>query len=179
MELSSKKDLIIRGEAIVFIDWANVYNWRQSLKHEVNPAKLFSYLKGNEKIVDMRFYFGTDANPKSILFLKKVSKIGFTIVTKPVKYILVAEIENQKIYRRKCDFDMEMCIDAHKALRENIESFIFFTGDGDFEPLYKLLITLHKQVIVIYAHGHLGKEIYNISSGLYKRSVDKIDHIFE
>lgn len=88
---------------------------------------------------------------------------------------IVAEIEEQKVYRRKCDFDMEICIDVHKALRKGVNSFVFFTGDGDFEPLYKLLIKEGKQVIVIYAHGHLGREIYQMTKGIYKRAIDALE----
>ena len=69
---------------------------------------------------------------------------------------------------------MEICIDVHKYLEKNFESFIFFSGDGDFEPLYKLLIYKQKQVIVIYAPGHLGREIYAIKKGLYKKAVNTL-----
>lgn len=77
------------------------------------------------------------------------------MITKPVKYIVVAQINRQKIYKRKCDFDMEISIQVHNLLAKEIQSFIFFTGDGDFEPLYKLLISLRKQVIVVYVRGHV------------------------
>lgn len=100
--------------------------------------------------------------------MQGASKLGYTVVSKPVKYILVGEFEGQKIFRRKCDFDMEIAIDVHRALHENVESLIFFTGDGDFEPLYKLLIEQQKQVIVVYSSGHLGREIWNIERGLFK-----------
>ena len=63
---------------------------------------------------------------------------------------------------------MEVCIDVHQKIAETFESFIFFTGDGDFEPLYKLLITLNKQVIVVYTKGHLGREIWNMKKGIFK-----------
>lgn len=96
------------------------------------------------------------------------------MITKPVKYILITEIEGQKIYRRKCDFDMEICIDVHQALKEKIGSFIFFTGDGDFEPLYKMLIELGKQVIVVYTTGHLGREIWNMKRGIFKVELENL-----
>ena len=172
------KHLQLKGGAVVYIDWANVYGWTKSLKREVDPVKLLVYLKTYEQIKETRLYFGEDTHPKSKAFLQEVKKIGYTVVSKPVKYILVGEFEDQKIYRRKCDFDMEMCIDVHYALKENVESFIFFTGDGDFDPLYRMLIEQQKQVIVIYAHGHLGREIYQINKGIYKRAVDSIEELW-
>jgi len=172
--MSDKKTLKLKGETIVLLDWANVYNWKKSLKREVDPRKLYKYLKSYKEIEDICFYFGKDKHKKSRAFLKDMKKISYKVTTKPVKYIFVTQIGDQKIYRRKCDFDMEMCIDVHKALAEGVESFVFFTGDGDFEPLYKLLIGLKKQVIVVYAHGHLGREIYQIKRGVYKCPIEKL-----
>ncbi|OGZ56485.1 MAG: hypothetical protein A3H64_01045 [Candidatus Ryanbacteria bacterium RIFCSPLOWO2_02_FULL_45_11c] len=168
MESRSKfKRFHLKGKTAVFIDWANVHGWGKSLKQEIDPVKLFAYLKEYKEILDIRFYFGTDKNQKSVEFLDGIKHIGYTLVTKPVKYILSAMVEDQRIYRRKCDFDMETCIDVHQLLNE-YHSFIFFTGDGDYEPLYKLLISLHKQVIVVYTKGHLGREIWQLKKGIFK-----------
>jgi len=162
------KKLIIRGKSAVFVDWANVYGWEKTLKHEINPEKIYSYLKEYEQINQIIFYFGTDKHEKSIQFIDKVRKIGYQVVTKPVKYILADQIDNPQIWIRKCDFDMEVCIDTHRLLKNGLESFIFFTGDGDYAPLYQMLIELKKQVIVIYTSGHLGREIWDIKRGLFK-----------
>ena len=169
-----KKDLILKGKTIVFVDWANVYGWKKSLKKVIDTKKLFEYLKEYENVSEIKFYFGKDDNNKSKEFLNFVENIGYATVTKPVKHIFVAKVEDQKIYRRKCDFDMEISIDTHKAVKDDFESFVFFTGDGDFEPLYRMLSEINKQVIVIYAHGHLGKEIYQIKKGVYKKPINKI-----
>jgi len=77
------------------------------------------------------------------------------------------------MYRRKCDFDMEICIDVHELLKKDFQSFIFLTGDGDFEPLYKLIIRENKQIVVIYASGHLGREIWNLKKGVFKTEINK------
>lgn len=162
------KKLIIRGKAAVFIDWANVHGWEKSLKQNIDLQKLFSYLMEYKEAKDIRLYFGTDTHEKSIEFLKTADDIGFQVITKPVKYILAGQIDEQKIHLRKCDFDMEVCIDAHRLLKEDFESFIFFTGDGDYAPLYKMLAGLRKQVIVIYTSGHLGREIWEMKRGVFK-----------
>jgi uncharacterized LabA/DUF88 family protein len=70
---------------------------------------------------------------------------------------------------------MEICIDTHRLLKENYRTFIFFTGDGDFEPLYQLLISLNKQVIVIFAHGHMGREVFQIERKIFIKAVDKLE----
>lgn len=165
--------LKLKGKTCVFVDWANVYGWRKSLKQEVNPRKLYRYLKSYKEIKLIGLYHGTDKHEKSKQFLQSAKRLGFEITTKPVKYILLAEVNGKKIYRRKCDFDMEICIDVHKLLQKNFDSFIFLTGDGDFESLYKLLIELKKQAIVIYAAGHLGREIWELKRGIFKTEIDK------
>jgi len=165
---SPKKRFILKGKTSVFIDWANVYGWTKSRKREVDAEELFGYLETYPEIVDIRLYFGLDTHPKSEAFLKEVSQIGYMVVQKPVKYIQIVELEGQKIYRRKCDFDMEVCIDTHRAIKEGYDSFVFFTGDGDYEPLYKMLIGLQKQVIVVYTAGHLGREIWAMKKGIFK-----------
>lgn len=162
------KRINLRRKTAVFIDWANVYGWKKSLKSEVPISDLFKYLKSYKEIEEIYLYFGKDNHPKSEEFLNEAEKIGYKIITKPVKYILVEGLGKEKIYRRKCDFDMEVCIDVHKKISEGIESFVFLTGDGDFEPLYKLLIELQKQVVVVYTKGHLGKEIWDMKKGIFK-----------
>jgi uncharacterized LabA/DUF88 family protein len=164
----------LKGETAVFVDWANVYGWKKSLKQEVDPRKLYKYITSYKEVRHIFFYFGTDTHPKSKAFLLKIKKIGYHVITKPVKHILVAEINGQKIYKRKCDFDMEISLKTHELLSGNIRSFIFLTGDGDFEPLYKLLIERGKQVIFVYSRGHLGREIWNLKKGIFKVELPRL-----
>ena len=173
-EKGKLKRFILKGKAIAFIDWANVYGWEKSLKREIDPAKLFAYLKTYPSIEDIHLYFGKDTHPKSVAFLERAKDTGYTLTSKDVKYILEAEIDGQKVYRRKCDFDMEICIDVHGLLEKEIHSFIFFTGDGDFAPLYQKLMRLHKQVIVVYSPGHLGREIWAMHKGLFKVELENL-----
>lgn len=164
--------LLLKGKTAVFIDWANVYSWKESLKWEVDPKKLFSYLKTYPEIAQVNFYFGTDSNPASKEFLKEVKKIGYRVTTKPVKYLPV--MENQKtVWKRKCDFDLEIGLDCFEDL-DKFVTFIVFSGDGDFATLYERLIKKHKQVVVIYMYGHLGREIWEIKKGLFKASILKL-----
>jgi uncharacterized LabA/DUF88 family protein len=69
---------------------------------------------------------------------------------------------------------MEISIEAHDLITKDIQSFIFFTGDGDFAPLYLLLRGLKKQVIVVYARGHLDKEVWEIEKGVFKTELPRL-----
>jgi uncharacterized LabA/DUF88 family protein len=173
--MASKFKLKLKGKTAVFVDWANVYSWQESLKQKVDTEKLINYLKTYSQIKAVNFYFGTDKNPKSEAFLNKVKTEGYKLTTKPVKYILVTKVTGQPVYRRKCDFDIEICIDVHKLLDESFDSFVFFTGDGDFSPLYELLVQHKKQVVVIFTHGHMGREIYEMNNRVFTKAIDKME----
>lgn len=163
-----KQILKLKGKTAVFIDWANIYNWKKSLKEKIDLKKLFAYLHAHQEIKSINFYFGEDKHPKSKQFLQEIKKIGYQVITKPVKYIVVGRINRNIIKKRKCDFDIEICMKVYQLLNRNYQSFIFFSGDGDFAPLYQYLISEKKQVIVIYEKGFLGKEIWQINRGLFK-----------
>ncbi len=62
--MNEKFKIILNGKTAVFVDWANVYGWKKSLKKEVDPKKLYKYLKKYKEIKSINFYFGTDNNNK-------------------------------------------------------------------------------------------------------------------
>lgn len=82
--------LKLKGKAAVFIDWANVYGWKLRKQKPINPNNLYKYFKSYGEVSEILFYFGEDIHPKSKLFLRQIRKIGFDIITKPVKYIPVS-----------------------------------------------------------------------------------------
>lgn len=161
----------LKGKTAVFVDWANVYNWRDSLKTEVDLKKLFKYLKKYKEIKEVGFYFGTDEHPASKQQIEEARRIGYRIVTKPVKYLPVKD-KGVILWKRKCDFDLEIGLDCFEKI-DKFDGFIFFSGDGDFATLYKRLIRRKKQVIVVFAQGHLGKEVRLIKKELYLCVVKK------
>jgi uncharacterized LabA/DUF88 family protein len=162
----------LKGKTSVCIDWANVYNWKSSLKWEIDAKKLFKYLKSYRQIKEIIFYFGTDVHPASKQQIKEARQIGFRVVTKPVKYLPVKD-RGITVWKRKCDFDLEIGLDCFERL-DKYFSFIFFSGDGDLATLYGRLIKRKKQTIVVFAQGHLGKEIRQLKKGVYLCVVKKI-----
>jgi len=88
----------------------------------------------------------------------------------------VKELENllsQPLRRRKCDFDIEIALDVFRNL-ENFDSFILFSGDGDYKPLVQYCIENKKQAIIVAQPGSLGKEYRIIPIGLYICNVRKL-----
>lgn len=165
--------LKLKGKTAVFVDWANVYNWKDSLKWEIDLQKLFKCLQSYPKIKEVSFYFGTDRHPASKEQIRQAQKIGYRVVTKPVKYLPKKTEKGETIWIRKCDFDLEIGLDCFERL-DKFEGLVFFSGDGDFATLYKRLIKRKKQVIVVYMYGHLGREVWKIKRGIFKASIKKL-----
>jgi len=159
-----RQKLKLNGSTVVFVDWANVFGWQKATKKIINPKEIFEYFSKYVDVKEINFYFGTDRNIKSKTFLDEVKDIGFNLSTKDVKYI---KIQDTNILQRKCDFDLEIALDCFENL-DTYKTFIFLSGDGDFATLYERLIKKHKQVIVIYEQGHLGKEVWDIKKGVFK-----------
>ncbi|PIR45085.1 MAG: hypothetical protein COV10_00985 [Candidatus Vogelbacteria bacterium CG10_big_fil_rev_8_21_14_0_10_51_16] len=166
--------LHLKGPTVVFIDWANVHGWQKTLKCEIDLDAVREVLKNYSEIEELRLYHGTDVHPSSVRFIERMRRHGYVVITKPVKYIEVRTDEGVQTHLRKCDFDIEICIDLFRALAQEKNGFIFFSGDGDFAPMYRELLRLHKQVIVVYAPKHIGKEVWEIPKGIFKIEVRKL-----
>lgn len=87
----------LRSKTLVIIDWANVYGWfsdpnsKTYLGWEVDPKKLFTYLKSYPNITDINFYFGVESNkPKSVAFKEEIENIGYSHKSKEVKWVPAA-----------------------------------------------------------------------------------------
>lgn len=89
--------------------------------------------------------------------------------------------ENLKlpVYRRKCDFDVEITMDALSAL-DDYETLLLFSGDGDYAALANYLIEKGKKVILVFGSDCKGREYYEIHSKLfYECSVDRLKNILQ
>ena len=80
----------LNGATFVAIDWSNVYGWSEDLGWEVDPFRLFDFLSNYQKIYQKNFYFGKDEdNEKTKGLHEEIKKVGYTLITKEVKWIPV------------------------------------------------------------------------------------------
>jgi len=80
----------LNGATFVAIDWSNVYGWSEDLGWEVDPFRLFDFLSNYQKIYQKNFYFGKDEdNEKTKGLHEEIEKVGYTLITKEVKWIPV------------------------------------------------------------------------------------------
>lgn len=145
------------GKTLVMIDWANVHGWfsdpesRNYLGWEVDPKRLFDYLATYKRIIDKRLYHGVElGNKQSEKFGENIKTIGFTFITKKVKWTPVY-LNEQNHFKRVIRelFDVLDSIKITNSdigtklydLRQKIESRLNekeqdFDSDGNIQGAY-------------------------------------------
>lgn len=159
-----------RRRVIVLIDASNYHYGLAKLGWLIDYAKFVKYLKANHNIVDIYFYGGIhskksffDKHPrldpqkgedlkefsnnkwKKINFFHVLKSLGIIVKKKPISSIY-DNIEG--CYRRKCNCDVELTIDALDRI-DDYDEIILCSGDGDFSRLIRYLKYKGKKAIVI------------------------------
>lgn len=173
-ELEITKDY---GKIFSFIDFSNVNKWFEHDNQDwnnkllANNEKLSIDLEKLKSFGDIfservRIYYGEDPkNEKSLNFTYAIRKIfgKRDVMTKDLQkikhYIELGEQHNKNhinkdkdgknyVEIRKCNFDVEISVDALKMLG-HYDTFCIFSGDADFVYLNNFLRKKGKKVIII------------------------------
>lgn len=157
-----------RARTIVVVDYGNVEKWREGLGWKVGIKELAQLVKNFSQGSQFlrRFYYGSDYGPKekseSIsewcrAIMEKARMNRFEVIAKRVKYI--RNPANRYGFDKKCDLDVEMTVDLIKE-RDNYDTIILFSGDGDLMYVIKYLKEFYgKNCLVFGARGHIGREV--------------------
>lgn len=157
-----------RERTIVIVDFGNVEKWKHNLHWRVGIRELAVFVKHFTygKRFLRRFYYGADYGPSersteltdwSKHMLRTADTNGFDVKGKRVKYIHSAD--NVHGLEKKCDLDVDMAVDLIRE-RENYDTIVLFSGDGDLVTALKYLKEEYgKQAIVMSARGHIGREV--------------------
>lgn len=170
-----------RERTIVIVDFGNVEKWKHGLGWPVGIRELRALVRHftyGKKFL-RKFYYGEDYGPSekstnltdwSKHILRTAENNGFEIVSKRVKYI--PTVENVHGFQKKCDLDVEMAVDLIRE-RDNYNTIVLFSGDGDFFAVLKYLNEeYNKEVIVMGARGHIGREIIDAKkNGIVKKII--------
>lgn len=78
---------VIKGKAMVLIDWANIRNQQKKLGWKIDLEKLYKWLVSNKNIEKIQFFYGYENNKRSHKFLKEVESFGYEMIIKEVKYL--------------------------------------------------------------------------------------------
>ncbi len=116
--------LIIKGKAIVLIDWANIRNQQEKLGWEVDLNLLYKWISSHEEVEKIQFFYGHRNTEKSREFLEKVASFGYEVITKEVKYMdLVLDNSSFKKKAKEIQEFVENLPDkiVDKELKNNLE----------------------------------------------------------
>ena len=148
----------IRGRVAVFVDAANILYSQKTLGWQVDYKKLARYFKENFNLVFLGFYYGTvKDNAGQDRFFAMLKDRGFTLRTKPVKYI-----KTPKGTVLKGNLDVELAFDM-LTLMDKFDTCLLFSGDSDFEIVIKHLRKAGKKVLVFSTKGHISIELIRSS----------------
>lgn len=150
-----------KRRASLFIDQSNLH---YALDWRINHKKLLTRLQQDYEIVKAFYYEGKRPlkyyerkNPELSFqervvlcnrkdnFFKHLKLSGYIVRTKAVKYVYD---NTEGVFKGKCNFDIELAIDAIDTLDE-YEVMILISGDGDFLKLVKYLKSKFKKVHII------------------------------
>ena len=195
------------GRVFSFVDFANVNNWfredRQTWDNRLlkRDESLGADVKGLRKLVDCYsrrsfIYYGQDPNNLGSVRFTDLLRIVFddeNVVTKNLQvikhYISEADKERQPktiqtntrgrqyLEIRKCNFDVEMAVDAMKMIN-HYDTFCLFSGDADFVYLNNYLKEKGKKVIIIKG-GYIKADLWKsadlvIGAERIKRHITRI-----
>ncbi len=165
------------GVIFTLVDFGNVNYWFEYDENDVNGIKLPTGEKlvvSIEKLANFckafssksKFYFGLDRRSPKSIHLIKLARNYFgksNTVTKNIQlikhYLEDGEIDGNTrtvnydsrgkyVYIPKCNFDVEICIDAIR-LAGYYDTICLFSSDADFVSLLKFLKSKNKKIILI------------------------------
>lgn len=175
------------GRVFSFIDFGNVNFWYERDERDGNNKELLPNEKlvidieklaayTNSFSVQSRFYFGLDPQQnKSLTIISKARKYFSRTITKPIQKIKHylhdgesvrmgwksdSDHKGHYIYLPKCNFDVEMCVDAIR-LADYYDSFCLFSSDSDFAFLADYLRRVQKKKIILVSSGYVSYWLKN------------------
>ena len=150
-----KKGATSFKDTYCFIDASNIIYGTRDEGWKVDFKKLFKYLKERYDCRVIYYFAGLDSkNIKQQNFYKLLSKIGYNLITKPVK--LFTEPDGQVTRKANCDVDL-----TFYAMRDlpRFNKMILLSGDGDFEILLKYMVEIGKKVLILANSKRTAHEI--------------------
>ncbi len=148
----------VKGKTAVFVDASNIYFSQKSLGWRVDFKKLLEYFKKNSDLYRIAFYSSLNPdNEKERKFHDFLEIIGYVVRHKKIKFIRDRE-DQEHGGHHKGNVDVDLTIDA-VHFRDEYDSFILLSGDGDFESLLKYLKAHKKRCIVLSTKKHVSIEL--------------------
>lgn len=195
------------GRVLSIVDFGNVNYWfnkdRQDAdgKNLSDDQKLSISLEGLKSFSDIfsedvRVYYGLDyQNPGSIGFISATKRIfgKNRVISKQIQFIrhhlsateagantraLFRDAEGDFVRIPKCNFDVEMVVDAIRLI-DTYDTLAMFSSDADFVALFRFLKKEGKKIILIKG-GNITDKLRKasdlvISAQKIKRHIAKVE----
>ncbi len=145
----------------VFVDGANLYYaQRDHLGWWVDPRRLLHWADELGTVTDALYYLGDEEVPGGTYasFLRALPRLGYSLVTKPVK----TQIGPNGEVRKKANLDVEIVLDMFTML-DSFDLAVLVSGDGDFRRPLDLLRTRGKRFLVLSTDGVVARELREIA----------------
>jgi uncharacterized LabA/DUF88 family protein len=174
VDLRSIQTALKKPRAYVFVDGSNIHyylikkRWRvdwKKFKHfcesRYESPRFFYYegvpsksqyfdLHPNHSLVDF-----IDAKKRKYNYLRFLKSISYKVRHKPVSRVYD---DTAGKFRHKCNFDVELTIDALGSMAE-YDVLVLFSGDGDFVKLVKYIKGKKKKGVVIAPSDRLSNNL--------------------
>ena len=144
----------------VFVDGANFfYMQKDRLKWWVDPKRLLEWIRDRGDVVDAFYYIGVDssAEPQQEGFLKALTYMGYSLVTKELKTVQQSDGSE----RKKANLDVEIVLDMFNVI-DHYDMAVLLSGDADFERPLTLLRARGKKFLVLSTQGFVAREIRSV-----------------
>lgn len=149
----------------LFLDGANLfYMQRDYLRWWTDPKKILDFVRTKGELVDAFYYMGVDAPPeaKQEGYLKALPTMGYTLVTKTLKNILLSDGTT----KQKANLDVEIVLDMFNTI-DHYDMAVLISGDGDFERPLQLLRARGKRFFVMSTNNIVAEEIRAVAGSHY------------
>ena len=148
----------VKGKTAVFIDSSNIYFSERTLGWRIDFKKLLNYFKNNVDLHRIAFYGNLNPdNARERKFHDFLELIGYIVKHKKIKFIQ-DDADHEHGGHHKGNLDVDLTIDA-VHFKNEYDTFLLLSGDGDFESLLKYLKIYKKRCIVFSTKGHVSIEL--------------------
>lgn len=144
----------MKKRACIFIDGANFYFvQRNILQQRIDLLKFVNYFRVEFDIYNTFFYLAyREGDEGQENFIKLLAYSGITVIKKPIKHL--------KDGSYKGNLDVDITIDA-LLTKDNYQTAILCTGDGDFERLVWTLRNFGKEIVCVSTRESCAVELVN------------------
>jgi len=147
-----------KGRTAVFIDASNVYFAERTLGWKIDFLKLLAYFRKNTELTQITFYSAINPeNSAERKFHDFLEINGYVVKHKKIKFIKDPRDQERGGYH-KGNIDVDLTTDA-VHYKNDYDTCILLSGDGDFESLLIYLKKFHKRCIVFSTKGHVSFEL--------------------